>query len=460
MEPIIIERWLHDIIRRKLQEDNEFRKWMRREELPTVTRDDVDRYHVYLFRKTLAYASLNSAFYKNQLKKTGITANDINSLADIHKVPFTTPEDIAENPYYFACVSLGSVSRITTFASSGTTGPQKKVFVTDKDLQTMTDFMAIGMKTVAKAGDKVQIMLPGGLPNGQSELLGEGVRKMGGVPVITGNKPGPEEQLKIIDKEQPQVLFGETAYLWRITKETCQYHDLKAKGVQTIFLTSEHLSEASREQLKQIWGCAVHVHYGMTEMGLGVSVECGAHDGYHYNEADLMVEIIDPVTGETAADGTEGEVVFSTLNREAMPLLRYRTHDISRMISQPCPCGASTMQRIAPVTRRHEAIIRISGGELYPSLFDEMLFSIPEIIDYQATVIREKSKDTLALRIETESGTDDLKQAIREKLKNLPAIKPNLENGRLALSPIETVGRGTFTRLSRAKKLIIEIPHT
>jgi phenylacetate-CoA ligase len=460
MEPIVIEGWLHDTIRGKLKEDTEFRQWMGREELPAVTREDVDRYHVYFFRKSLAYAAQKSVFYKNLLKKTGITANDINSLTDIRKVPFTTPEDIAENPYFFACVSLGSISRITTFASSGTTGPQKKVFVTEKDLQTMTDFMAIGMKTVAKAADKVQIMLPGGIPNGQSELLGEGVRKMGGIPVITGNKPNSEEQLKIIDREKPQVLFGETAYLWRITKETCRHHDLKAKGVRTIFLTSEHLSKAAREQLEQIWGCAIHVHYGMTEMGLAVSIECDAHDGYHYNEADLMAEIINPETGEPMPDDAEGEVVFSTLNREAMPLLRYRTHDISRMISQPCQCGAITMQKIAPVTRRREAIIKIDGGELYPSLFDEMLFSIPEIIDYQTSVIRKNGKDTLALKIETESGSNDLTRIITGKLSALPTIRRNLENGSLALAPIETVRIGTLTRMSRAKKLIIDTRQT
>jgi phenylacetate-CoA ligase len=456
MRPIILESWLHDTIRKKLLEDMEFRQWMGCETLPQVTRDDVDRYHVFLFRKALSYASAKSVFYRDLVKNAGIRVEDITSLEDISKIPLTTPESIAQYPYHFACMSLGDITSITTFASSGTTGPQKKVFVSDNDLERMTDFMAVGMRAVAGQGDIVQIMLPSRRPNDQSSLLAIGVRKMGGIPVVTGNYLSPEEQIQKINENHPSVLFAETSYMWRVTQETCQAHDLKTKGVKTIFLTAEHLTDSMRKQFHDIWRCDVNVHYGMTEMGLAVSIECEAHDGYHCNEADLMVEIVHPETGKAIADDEEGEIVFTTLHREAMPLIRYRTHDISRFIGAPCGCGASTLKKIVPVTRRYEAIVKIGDDELFPSIFDEILFSIPGIIDYQATLTKDETKNYLTLKIEARKTDEEIQEVIKEKLSSSPIIKKNTDMDILELLPVQFVEQGSLARVERAKKLIAD----
>jgi phenylacetate-CoA ligase len=456
MEKIFLEHWLHNIIRNKLREDVEFRQWMGREELPQITRADIDRYHVFQFRKTLAYAGQKSVFYRNVFKKAGVTADDIRSLEDISKFPFTEPADIAQNPYHFACVPLGDIAHVTTFTSSGTVGPQKKTFFTDRDLEMMTDFMAAGMRTVASEGDRVQIMLPSARANDQADLLAQGVRKMGGIPVVTGNGLDYEEQLKQIDKFHPAVLFAETSFMWRMTQEMCYRHDLKTRGVKTLFMTSEHLSESMRRQLQNIWNCEVHMHYGMTEMGLGVSVECHAHEGYHYDEADLMVEVIDPETGKVLGEDEEGEVVFTAFGRQAMPLLRYRTHDISRLIGEPCKCGAYTLTRIALVTRRREAIVKIGGDELYPSVFDELLYSIPGIIDYQVTLGKEGDRDILSFKIEVFRQDERILQVINESLLAHPVIRRNIAVNTLALSPVELVGPGILARMNRAKKLILD----
>jgi phenylacetate-CoA ligase len=454
METIYLESWLHNLIREKLQRDTEFQKWMGRKELTRITRADIDQYHVFKFRKTLGYASEKSVFYRDLVKKNGIKVDDIRSLEDISKFPFTEPQDIAQYPYHFACVSLGDITHVTTFTSSGTIGPQKKTFFTDNDLETMTDFMAVGMRTVAVEGDIVQIMLPHARTNDQSDLLAQGVRKMGGIPVVTGNSPGAVDQIKKIDEVHPTVLFAETSYVWRITQETYRHHNLKAKGIKTIFMTSEFLSESMRRQLQNIWNCDVHMHYGMTEMGLGVSVECHAHEGYHYNEADLMVEVITPVTGKVLDEGEEGELVFTAFEREAMPLLRYRLHDISRLISEPCKCGASTLRRIAPVTRRRESIVKIGGDELYPSVFDELLFSIPDIIDYQVSLTTKENKDILSFKIEVARNEENMQKQINEKLLSHPLIKKHLVSNTLDLAPVEFVGSGALIRMNRAKKLI------
>ena len=456
MEPIYIESWLHEIIRKKLREDGEFRQWMGKEQLPQVTRADIDRYHLFLFRKSLDYAAKKSVFYRNLLEKTGLRVEDIRSLADISRLPCTDPRDIAQNPYYFACIPLGDITHITTFNSSGTTGPQKRVFFNDSDLERMVAYMAAGMKTVAAEGDIVQVMLPSFRPNDQADLLAQGVRRMGGRPVVTGIGLNPEEQLRSIDCEHPAVLFSTVSYLWRITQETCRQTDLRARGVKTLFVTSEYLAESMRRQMQNIWNCDVHVHYGLTEMGLGVAVECHAHEGYHFNEADLMVEVIDPDTGEVLGEDAEGELVFTTLNREAMPLIRYRTHDISRLIGSPCRCGASTLKRIAPVTRRRESIVRMGSDELYPAAFDELLFSIPDIIDYQMTLSTGGDKEILTFKIEAGSQDENFRSLVQKKLLTHLLIRKNLDAGRLEVPPVELLSQGSLTSLNRAKKLIAD----
>jgi phenylacetate-CoA ligase len=451
-----IEPWLHAIICKELSEDIEFRQWMGRDTISRITREDIDRYHIFKFRKSLAHAAQNGVFYRDLLKKTGIKIDEIRSLADIAQFPLTDPADIAQNPYYLACVPLGDISHITTFTSSGTTGPQKRVFFNDNDLNRMTDFMAVGMKSVAVEGDVVQIMLPSARANDQSDLLAQGVRKMGGQPIPTGTGLFSEDHLKSIDQYHPAVLFASVSRMWRITEETYLQSDLKAKGVKYLFVTSEYLAESMRRQLREIWNCDVHAHYGMTEMGLGVAVECHTHDGFHFNEADLMLEVIDPETGKVQSDGTEGELVFTTLNHEAMPLIRYRTHDLSRLIPGQCPCGATTLKKFAPVTRRRESIVKLGKDELYPSSFDELLFSIPDVIDYQVTLSTEGNQDILRFTIEVVQDNEKIRSVIREKLLNHPIIKANMAASTLGLSQIELVSEGKLARLNRAKKLIAD----
>jgi len=361
MEPIFLEQWLHNVIRIKLKEDPEYQRFAGKESLELISRADIDRYQLFNLRKTLAYAYDKSIFYRELFDANGIRVDAINSLTDFFKIPFTNPSDIAEHPYHFACVPLGDIARITTFTSSGTTGPQKRIFFSEQDLEKMIDFMAAGMRSVASEGDVVQIMLPAGRPNDQADLLSKGVQKIGGLPVITGTTRSSEEQLRVVDEFKSTILFASVSRMNRITQETRYSHDLKVKGVKTLFVTSEYLPDSMRDQFKKIWNCDVHAHYGMTELGLGVAVECHAHDGFHFNEADLLVEVIDPVTGAVLGDDAEGELVFTVLGREAMPLIRYRTHDISRLVSRPCECGAHTLKKLAKINKRRESIVKLGG---------------------------------------------------------------------------------------------------
>ncbi len=457
METVFLESWLHSIIRQKITADTEYRQFIGKESLERVTRADVENYQLFQLRKTLSYVYEKSSFYKELFLSNGIRPEDVRSLADLARIPFTNPSDLAENPYRFVCVSLGDVARVTTFTTSGTTAPEKRVFCTEADIERMTDFMGVGMRAVATAGDVVQIMLPFSSENNQGGLLARGVEKIGAFPVRAGISLSAEEQLDLARQHKSTILFAPTPRMYRITQELQGSHALNELGIKTVFVTSGYLSEPMRGRLQTVWNSDVHTHYGLTEMGLGVAVECHAHNGYHFNEVDLLLEVIDPDTGSVIGDGREGELVFTTLTREGTPLIRYRTHDISRLISEPCPCGAATLLKFGKISRRLESVVRVGDGDaIYPSLFDELLYRIPQVVDYRVTLSRANGRDTLAFVVEVTQVGDDLHREIRGLLSTLPVMRGNIRAGKMTEPSLELVGLGELKRGGRAKKMIID----
>lgn len=458
METIFLEQWLHEEIRKKVREDDEFARFFGKENLSHITRADVESYQLFKLKKILSYVYDKSFYYQDVLSRNAINPEDITSLDDLAKIPLIEPEEVARNPYQFVCVSLGDIARVTTFTTSGTTGPQKRVFCTQGDIERMTNFMGAGMRSVASKDDVVQIILPTGSENNQADLLEAAVKKMGASSVKAGINRDNEEQIELIKKYHSTVLFAPTARMYRITQELLQKgYDLSTIGVKALFVTSGYLSETMRTRLQDVWNCDVHAHYGLTEMGLGVAVECHAHNGFHFNERDLLLEVVNPKTGEVLKDGSEGELVFTTLSREGMPLIRYRTHDIASLITEPCPCGAGTMLKFGKVNRRLESIVRIGDGdEVYPSLFDEVLYKIPQVVDYQVTLKQTDCKDDLVFVVEVTKIGDALQQEIRRVLVTFPLLQIKTASGRITEPKIDLVGLGQLKRSGRAKKLIID----
>jgi phenylacetate-CoA ligase len=193
-------------------------------------------------------------------------------------------------------------------------------------------------------------------------------------------------------------------------------------------------------------------------MGLGVAVECPAHNGYHFNEADLLAEVIDPETGRVLPEGQEGELVFTTLNREAMPLIRYRTHDISRLSAKPCQCGITTLKKLDRITRRLESVVRIGDGdEIYPAMFDEALYTIPDIVGYEVSIGKDGVKDSLTFQVEIARKGTAVEELIREVTSEVPAVQKNVKGGRMTIPEIQLVTPGSLQKGTRAKKLIRDI---
>ena len=407
------------------------------------TRSDIRRYQLQKLQTALRYAAENSSFYRELFQKTRVAPGDMRALADIEKFPLTEPEQLAASPFRFLCLSQSEIVRVHTFATSGTTGPRKKIFWTQNDLDRIVRFMAAGISTVSHRGDVVGVWLPGGLPYGQSDLLSRGVKKIGARPVAVPMDMSSEDQLRLIRESRATVIFGSMRQALRLTRELRHSHDLSRLGVHTLFLTSEYLPDSARTDLQKTWNCRVSTHYGLTEMGLGVAVECEAGDGYHFNEADLFAEILDPETGRPAAPGDEGELVFTTLTREAMPLIRYRTRDISRLIPEPCTCGAKALGKFAPVRKRIGNITRLTGGEeIYPALFDNALMDIPGFVDYRAILDRRNDMEILRFRVELNRADPEKIPEIRKRLRAVPALAKSVEAGAMAEPSIELAAPG------------------
>lgn len=455
-----LEAWLHATIHAAVAQGTEgdcLHPAAANPAAPAVSRAAIEAYQSCRVRRTLEYACLNSAFYRTLYNQAGIAPAHIRDLNDLQKLPCTDPKPLSEEPYRFLCLSRAAVARAHTFITSGTTGPQKKIFWTSGDLERIIRFMAAGIGSVADRTDVVQICLPDGPPYSQADLLARGVARIGAHPDLAGTELGAEEHLRRLRESRPTILFGYTHHLLRLTRALQSRCDLRRMGVRVLFLAAQYVPESLRRQLQELWDCRVYTHYGLTEMGLGVAIECSAGNGYHFNEADLYLEIVDPHTLQRVGDGQEGELVFTTLNREAMPLIRYRTHDISRWIMEPCPCGAHTLRRFAAVRKRLETMVTLkNGATIYPALLDDVLLAIPGLVDYQAILRRQGQEERLDFVIELTEKSPARIPEILHRLRSAPVLAAGLQTGAMAAPDIQLVDAGALTTASRAKRLIVD----
>jgi phenylacetate-coenzyme A ligase PaaK-like adenylate-forming protein len=226
--------------------------------------------------------------------------------------------------------------------------------------------------------------------------------------------------------------------------------------LKSVLLSTDHVSSAIVREIKRVWGCEVFEHYGMTEMGLGGGIDCSLHGGYHLREADLYFEIIDPVTGAVVPDGQEGEVVVTTLTRQGMPLIRYRTGDISRILSAPCGCG-TILRRLAKITQRKNSRIRIEKDQYFTmSDLDEVLFAVSGIINFAAVVDNAQNTAKLHISALTVGSPDEAAElAIYNALEKIPAIYQGVRAGTLAVG-VELVRCEGMLTPTAGKRGIVE----
>jgi phenylacetate-CoA ligase len=416
----------------------------------------VEALKVYQLKKvneTVDYARNNAPFYHCRL--ASLPAEPLCALSEIARIPFTTPSDLADNPSSFMAVRQDDVARIVTLSTSGSAGAAKRLFFTGGDLELTVDFFHHGMSTLVRPGQRVVILLPGKRPDSVGDLLVRGLRRMDIDALIYGPVMDPLHAAHAIASFGAHCLVGIPTQVLAVA---CSHRGLAiGKGsIKSVLLSTDYVPRAIAETLKRIWDCRVFNHYGMTEMGLGGGVECEALDGYHLREGDLYFEVVDHETGEVCHDGVIGEVVFTTLTRQGMPLIRYRTGDIARIIPEPCPCG-SVLKRMECVRGRWNGTASLGPDcTLTLSDMDEVLFRLPGLLDYRATTSK-RNNGHFRLQIDvcrTASGSLTDREVL-QMLNEVDAIRNSIAAGNLEIPTVRFSKEGCWTTTGVSKRKII-----
>lgn len=411
----------------------EVRYW--NQHLETLPQSELRQLQLERLREVVGYA-LQTPFYQKRLKKVGIFApEDIRSLEDLKKIPFTVKDDLRHAfPKGLLAVEMEKVVRI--HSSSGTTGVPTVIYYTADDLDRWTDLLARSIvATGAGPGDVFQNMMSYGLFTGGLGLH-YGAERVGMtvIPVGGGNT---QRQLQIMKDFRTTVLHITPSYLLHIHQRLPEFHLTPADlNLKKAWMGSEPHSENTRLKLQDLFGIDIYNSYGLSEMnGPGVAFECVYKNDMHVWEDGYLIEIINPQTGEPVEEGQEGEVVFTNLIRYAMPLLRYRTRDLAFLHPEPCPCGR-TSRRISRITGRTDDMLIVNGVNVFPSQIEEVLMSIPDVgTNYQIHLSRHEGLDRLTVKVELYSKlfTGDLsylealKAKIKEKLRASITINSRVE---------------------------------
>ncbi len=410
-------------------------------------------YQLRQINETIDYARCRTSFYRHHF--SSLPAIPLTNLSDMARLPFTTASDLADNPFQFLAVRQDDISKIVTLHTSGSTGASKRIFFTDADLELTLDFFHHGMSTLVHPGQRAVVLLPGEKPDSVGDLLMRGLQRMNVDALVYGPVADPHHAAETIASFGAHCIIGiPTQVLAVATDRTGTAID--KDRIESLLLTTDYVPKAIAETLKKIWGCRVYTHYGMTETGFGGGVECDAMDGYHLREADLYFEIIDPDTGEARPEGNTGEIVFTTLTRQGMPLIRYRTGDIARMITSPCPCG-SHLKRMGYAEGRREGAVRLgSGGVLKISELDEALFGVPGLLDYRANVSTTHD-GSFHLHIDIHRSETDCSthSDVLKALERIGVIRQRVADGCLHTPTVHFSADGRWVTTGAAKRKIL-----
>jgi len=392
------------------------------DEFETLPREAIESLQLKRLQQTVERVYATVPFYRESFRQAGISPADIKSLSDLQRLPFTLKQDMRDNyPYGLFAVPLEQIVRI--HASSGTTGKPTVVGYTRRDIETWTELMARSFVAAgAHKGDVIHNAYGYGLFTGGlgahygAERLGASV-----IPMSGGNT---KKQLMIMQDFGSTVLTCTPSYSLFLAEVAAEEGiDIRNLKLKVGILGAEPWSEKMRQEIEDKLNIKAIDIYGLSEiLGPGVAIECiEAQNGLHIWEDHFIPEIIDPETGKVLPIGEKGELVITTISKEGIPLIRYRTRDITRLIQEPCICGR-THARIERLSGRSDDMLIIRGVNVFPSQIESVLFNIEGVEPhYQLIVEREGNLDTLEVQVEVNEQTfsDEIKilQELAGKIK-------------------------------------------
>jgi phenylacetate-coenzyme A ligase PaaK-like adenylate-forming protein len=418
-----------------------------------LTHTAISNYQFEKIRQTITLVEQNGRFY--QKKFSGLNTTEINCQADLERIPFTDADELRRFGLQMLCVSQSEINRVVTLDTSGTSGPAKRCFFTKDDQNLTIDFFGIGMSCLVSDMDRVLILLPGQSTGSVGDLLAAGLQSCGIFALKYGPVRDVEDVLRVIHNEKITSLVGVPSQVLAMVRWANILKLSLPTTIRSVLLSTDHVPTAVIKAIEHAWSCKVFNHYGMTEMGLGGGVDCQAHTGYHLREADLYFEIIDPVSGKVLPDGEMGEVVFTTLTRRGMPLIRYRTGDISRFLPAACPCG-TVLKTMQPVRYRSRDILQFDHGFLTLADLDEVLFGLEAVLDFKAAIHNHSIPVRLDLQLFA-CYLDMVEKQVYQALEALPVLQGALQDGSIRIDIQLKYGLPDhFGSLAKRKFLTIE----
>jgi len=374
----------------------------------------------------LERVSHGSAYLRGKLEAAGVRPSDVTGPDDLYRLPFTTKEEIRETPVLdYAAVPNERIVRV--HASTGTTGRRTVCAYTAKDVEDWTEMVARCLRYAGvTAEDRVQIAVGYGLWAAGAGFQ-TGVERVGAMVVPTG-AGNTQLQVEMLGELRSTVLWATSSFTLLLAELVAE-NDLGADLALRIALTgSERWGEGTRARIESLLGVRTFDLYGLTELwGGGVGVECDQHDGIHVWNDHFHVEVIDPDTLQPVPAGTPGELVVTTLRKEATPLVRYRTRDLTYLYDQPCPCG-SPYPRIGRIQGRSDDQIKVRGVIFLPMQVDTVLAEMTGVgPEFQAHVDRDAGgRDSLTVRVETDdrAAAGELERRLRDKVGLRIGVEP------------------------------------
>ncbi len=333
------------------------------EGLPTLSREELDALQLRRLNEMVGRMRQRGGIYVNLPER-------LNTLAELQTLPFTTPEMLSRQPGQFLVTSQSEVSRIISEATSGTTGNAKRVFYTAGDTEKTVGFFAAGISEMLSPGETCMIAFPFSGAFGLGDLIAKAVERLGAVPIKAGFGQSYLELCKLVEKRKPKTYIGFPVPLLSLARMYGRHFP-----IQKALVSGDACPPGVMRTLETLLGSRLYPHYGSRESVLGGAVTCQAFEGMHLRENHIIAEIVDE-QGRPVPDGEYGELVITTIGMEAMPLLRYRTGDMTRILPELCPCGG--------VTRRLDRVSRKSAGVISMENLDSVLFPISGLVDYQA----------------------------------------------------------------------------
>ncbi len=407
-----------------------------------LSQEKLTDWQIASFRRTMAYAKSDSRFYKKLFQD--IDPETIRTAEDLLLIPCTGEQDLSGKEMDFLCVNQKEVSRVVTVPTTGTLGRQKRISFTNSDQLNSMIFIEVGFRTLVTPPATMLVMMSGSTEGSIGRTVEKALAPAGILTYIYGTIGTVADAYEYMLQCKPNAIVGVPNQIAALSRYGQMFGNPEAEHIKSVLLSADDIPDSLRQSISKLWRCNVFNHYGMTEFGIAGGVECEGFSGYHMRDCDLLFEIINQ------DESGIGEIVFTSLEREAMPLIRYKTGDLGKFTTAACPCGSS-LKRIEKVFGRKCNVFRLFNGDFVQlSEIGEAVFCETHAMDYECTVFGDGSIEITVNTFPGQTADTDL---------ILKALKQNRILGRAINEGMEIrflcLGKCGFPEDGNKKKTVI-----